>query len=574
MEMILAWQVAVSASIAISRLYSSKAMIAVALCWTAWTLFLIWTTALVVIQLGTAWGTVWLLSSLFGGDENDVSKSSSVFEPGDEVRGKNTVSAPTDPLAVPVALNNVTIAAPAIETNARSAGSPTVRSTMNSVLDGVTNTANAATAVRQGFNSTLNDIGDSLKRQAAKMAANQEFLTQLYGLQLSIKSALQMAEKQREFQRKLSADPRLAKIYAEKKKEFEDAGQKVASNVELYAFSAAPQRPDELPPLAAEERVTELTQCRKLLAETMVGIKGDQALLQDLDKLTQKRFWDFLLTQDLVLKQHLEVLSPLKSHEKFHTVIDSFEVNAQTVSSARVWDNIEAAKIPDSKVQGSISKNALASRLSGKAERLDIKSFANECGVPHLVHFTRCENLSGILSHGLLSVAMCNTKGLTYVRNDMDRLDGQPNGISLSIAFPNYRMFYKYRQIFRDADWAVLLISPRVLWEKDCAFYRYNAADARMSRDQRDNKKSLHAFQDMFAEEAGMREAWLRRCDPSDPQAEVLVYEMIPCSYIDAVAFETREVSLKYTKGLGRLESLYAGFGKGLFGTRKHARTL
>lgn len=118
----------------------------------------------------------------------------------------------------------------------------------------------------------------------------------------------------------------------------------------------------------------------------------------------------------------------------------------------------------------------------------------------------------------------------------------------------------------------MLLISPRVLWEKECAFYRYNAADARVSREQRDKMKSLQAFCDMFADDAGTREALLRRFDPSDPQAEILVYETIPHSYIEAVAFETREARTKYMEVLGGLESFYAGPGKGLFGARSRAR--
>jgi hypothetical protein len=171
-----------------------------------------------------------------------------------------------------------------------------------------------------------------------------------------------------------------------------------------------------------------------------------------------------------------------------------------------------------------------------------------------------------------MSISTCSKEGIAHVRNDVDRRDRQPNGISLSIAFPNYRMFYKYRQIHTGADWAVLLISPSVLWQKDCAFYRHNAADARVSREPLKAMKSLQAFRDMFAEEAGSREASLRGFDPSDPQAEILVFETVPSTYIEAVAFETRETHARYTHLVDGIETFYAGVGKGLFGPRSNAR--
>src|SRR5690606_21153837 len=99
-----------------------------------------------------------------------------------------------------------------------------------------------------------------------------------------------------------------------------------------------------------------------------------------------------------------------------------------------------------------------------------------------------------------------------------------------------------------------------------------NAADARVSREPRDKMKSLDAFRDMFAEYTGPREPFLRQFDPSDPQAEILVFETIPRFYIEAVAFETKEVALKYKSVIGEIESFYAGPGRGLFGSRLRSR--
>lgn len=202
----------------------------------------------------------------------------------------------------------------------------------------------------------------------------------------------------------------------------------------------------------------------------------------------------------------------------------------------------------------------------------EIRALTEELGVPHLVHFTRCDNLRSILRHGLQSVSSCDAGGLRAVRNDTMRLDGQLDGISLSITSPNFRMFYKYRQLDPSADWAVLLLSPAILWELSCGFYRHNAADARMRHLPRKKMETVQAFREIFAALDTPREPWLRRYDPTDPQAEVMVYETIPPRFIETIAFETKSASEKWEGAVGGIDRIYAGPGQGLFGTRAKLR--
>ena len=201
-----------------------------------------------------------------------------------------------------------------------------------------------------------------------------------------------------------------------------------------------------------------------------------------------------------------------------------------------------------------------------------IMSQAEEFRIPHLVHFTRCENLPSILRNGLLSIADCEADGIRAIRNDRLRLDAQPDGISLSITFPNYRMFYKYRELDIAADWAVLILSPKILWEKKCGFYRYNAADSRMRSLPRDKVTSSVAFREMFETPDARREHWLRLQDPTDPQAEVMVYEQIEAKYIETIAFETKVSTEKWKHILGGIETINAGRGNGLFASRAQVR--
>ncbi len=602
MEIILVWQLVVAASIAISRMFSSTAMIAVALFWTAWTFLALWFYGLIILQLGTAWGTVWLLSSFFGETAGVVGQSDAVVESQAERRAAPEQAPEGTASASAV---NGTTAAPAKEWKGQAASEPLTRSSITSILAGVTNVTNASTTALEGFNKAVGSINDRLILQNAKAAANQEILAELYALLLTVEAALRRGEQEREIQQKLAASPLFAEIYTDLKTRLEGASPEKGTErkLELQAITAAPKRPDELPPLAADEREEELTRSLRLLESTEVRVTNERELLQSIDKAIEGPFLNFLVRQQNVLRQHLAILSPEQPHGQDHTTTrsrgaDDLSVGEPRISAAPTKSPLNARPSTQPHFESLLATSHTAStkqevgQASAVVDNTDpvpqigallldqwerkkgIESFARELGIPHLVHFTRCENLAGILSHGLVSISTCDKQQLAFVRNDTDRWDGQPDGISLSVAFPNYRMFYKYRQIFNDADWAVLLISPRVLWEKDCAFYRHNAADARVSRQDRDRMKSLQSLRDMFAEDVGTREAWLRRFDPSDPQAEILVYETISPSCVEAVAFETREARARYIEVLGGLESFYAGPGKGLFGARSRARAI
>lgn len=231
---------------------------------------------------------------------------------------------------------------------------------------------------------------------------------------------------------------------------------------------------------------------------------------------------------------------------------------------------VEAAPLPAS--AGSATTDHFA--ISATQRTADLRALAETLGIPHLVHFTRCENLPSILRHGLRSVADCGAAGIPAIRNDDMRLDGALDGISLSIALPNYRMFYKYRQLPAEADWAVLILSPEILWTKNCGFFKLNAADHRMRDRPREVMTTSHAFREMFETPDVTRDALLRPYDPSDSQAEVMVYEQIEPALIAAIAFETKTSRDRWVHVTGGIETIHAGQGKGMFGTRAQVRTL
>jgi len=207
--------------------------------------------------------------------------------------------------------------------------------------------------------------------------------------------------------------------------------------------------------------------------------------------------------------------------------------------------------------------------------RKTIQAHANAINVPFLIHFTRVVNLPLIMEHGLYPVSRVDEIGVTPQINDELRLDGHRDGTSLSIAFPNYRMFWKYRQENKGVEWVVLGVDSSVLWLKDCAFCRHNAADARISCQSTNQLKTPAAFTGMFEEIAGLSTRQEQRLNPSDPtdaQAEVLVFDVIEPSLIIGAAFENAATRDAYQDSLGNREIVVNRERKGFFATRSYMR--
>lgn len=179
-------------------------------------------------------------------------------------------------------------------------------------------------------------------------------------------------------------------------------------------------------------------------------------------------------------------------------------------------------------------------------EKQAIKAFVKERNIVQLIHFTRYENLESILVNGIVTREMLNTIEYDSYVNDNLRLDGHVNTISLSISFPNYKMFYKYRRSTDAKGWVVLAISPQILWEYKCKFCKHNAADSRISSREIDNLSGIDSLQEMFSDNVDnyitRSNQSLEIFDTTDPQAEVLVFDNIPIKYILAVGFESQEL--------------------------------
>jgi len=204
---------------------------------------------------------------------------------------------------------------------------------------------------------------------------------------------------------------------------------------------------------------------------------------------------------------------------------------------------------------------------SWRAKKLRLE--VGKRGIVHLVHFTPLRNVPSIVERGLLPRAKLDQAGIPYASNDEKRLDNFLDASSLSISFPNYKMFYRYRQQDESKHWAVLLLAPSILWEYRCFFCRKNAATSEMRDTDLAKKRDLAEFTRLFEvlDDEPRREAtripdWYT----TDPQAEVLVRDVIPPSKIQAVAVEDMESFEKLNRTLP--PAIHCVIREDLFGRR------
>lgn len=162
--------------------------------------------------------------------------------------------------------------------------------------------------------------------------------------------------------------------------------------------------------------------------------------------------------------------------------------------------------------------------------------------ITELCHFTRVSNLESIMKYGLCSRADLESSNVLSVEySDEMRLDGYMSAISLSVSFPNYKMFYSKRNENLDVEWCVLSISPDVLVDCCCKFSWMNAASREMRTYLEQSDGSSEDFEKLFQDYGQYKrdDIWKRMPDnyTTNPQAEVLVFGHIDCKYIKDIHY-------------------------------------
>jgi hypothetical protein len=188
-----------------------------------------------------------------------------------------------------------------------------------------------------------------------------------------------------------------------------------------------------------------------------------------------------------------------------------------------------------------------------------IKAEVQKRGIQHVLHFTKIENLLSITQNGLIPRANLDTHNIAYRHNDEIRVDRCENASCLSISFPNYKMFYSYRMHDPAQEWVVISLSPRLLWEKDCAFCYSNAASSEISSIPVSERKRPEAFLKMFDDFDSYpkrSELKIQDCHTTNPQAEVLVFEVIEPNYFQGMFFQNQKTIEALQQNMGPLNKL------------------
>jgi hypothetical protein len=195
-------------------------------------------------------------------------------------------------------------------------------------------------------------------------------------------------------------------------------------------------------------------------------------------------------------------------------------------------------------------QEAIDNNEINKSKLRKIQEFCQIRQIKQLVHFTHLRNLNNILEYGLLSrTDLESISDIDYSTNDEQRWDGCPDSISLSISFPNYKMFHRYKKDSPE-EWVVITLSPNILWEHDCAFCRENAASNNVRFIPIEIRKQFNALEDLFLDYGQVKRSDSNIPDsfPTHPQAEVLVFNQIPPNYFMNIYFFDHQARDNWSK--------------------------
>lgn len=218
-----------------------------------------------------------------------------------------------------------------------------------------------------------------------------------------------------------------------------------------------------------------------------------------------------------------------------------------------------------------VNKSSSDTKLSADARAL--KAAVQGRGISRVVHFTPLHNLTGIFVDEELRTRadLESDRGADAVFPDKRRIDGLPETVSLSITSPNWYLFKCKRGPAVDASesWCVLELEPALLWELPALFCERNAASVRPHNEGAKRcRRGADGFEQLFADRVWSRRVgspgyfWLerqplglRRSEPTDAQAEVLVEGKVPQSYLRRICVSSIVTARTVERMLGSIDT-------------------
>lgn len=174
-------------------------------------------------------------------------------------------------------------------------------------------------------------------------------------------------------------------------------------------------------------------------------------------------------------------------------------------------------------------------------EQLKLKKFLESRNIKYLLHFTDNSNIKSIENHGLLSIKELTKRNIIFKQNDLERIDGMIDYISLSITNPNNFIYRHYKRSGRVKNTSVVFIDASILYMEMQQSRYYCDRNAAASTCQKGN--TLDDFYNLFKEEMNYKTTsnaftYNRKLDfrndneTTDPQAEILFSNYIDKKYI------------------------------------------
>lgn len=575
---VLIYQSVIVLTLILTRLLAPNRLLVASWIWTGLTLVNLFFPPLIVVQLIVIWGTFALLRKFQKtpsagapetGDTNDRgSKSELIVQPLPARRGDHLLP-PTQGPASP---------------------DDSQKTLLGGIQQGASKLANAF------------DVLDTyVDRQRQIQSATTDMMSGYEVERHSIEIALKSAEEGLQLKLKLDADQELKRLFEKNHSRLEalfveksDASTSEGSlEHKCVNFSLPSRHPDPEIAAAVERKYAETMheystflqevvqrmqrqQGLRIVFDQKMQSSGGSQILKRINCFEAGREWRYVpncneeqfapdlgatkagpASREQAGQRHSELPKPATTSSPIVAILSLFGTQVPRRSSA-----------PADSVNNLDGLDALI-------QKARIREMAVAKRIPALFHFTRTSNLKSILEHGLCSLSRAQELGIRPNVNDTLRLDGYPEAVSLSIAFPNHRMFYSYRQKEPSEQWAILAINPAIMWSNDCAFCERNAADHRIRKRPLIDLTCARAFHGMFEEIEGVasrEEQRLSDFDPTDPQAEVLVFATINADQIVGVAFDSPEVLNAYSLILGQRQTSIFQRNTGPFGSRAFSR--
>ena len=513
---ILYFQLLIIVTLYLASLVGKKSLVIACAAWSLFTLAKVFLPGLLLLQLLTIWACYWFFKR----------------------KKNNTVQAPAS--------------APADEqpTAATPIESPPAEGAFLRSLE----TLNTAVS---SFNASV-CLSLEVDKATAPLAA--VVFTEKLGTEkalLRAQAVLKLAAWRQEHGEKGWAHYLQAQAMYSKALELSTSGAVAASAAEwrLADFSRAPGEGDSPLAIAIEAKKRQLQSerdrfFRDIVEQVWANVPLRTAMADELCKMGGEKTWE------CISRIAAQVHKP-PARLTFGAVLGKVQTSTADGHTPVVLSPVSIGYFP-----GLLRKQALETRV--RALQL-----------PYLVHFTRVENLPSIMQHGLCSITTLNKQQIDFRFNDHLRLEGQPSAICLSIGHPNDKMFASYRWKNPEQGWAVLVIDRSVLWALDTAFCTLNAADHRIRQLPLDDLKTLDAFDSLFMPLSHLpsrEESRLLPCDPTDVQAEVLVFDILPPELIKGVVFSDPHSLQTYKDCIAGKPAHLHTESRGFLGARTYAR--